>query len=188
MKNVSTTRWSSREVATKCLLLNLPKIYAALRKIADNPKPDASSYAANNLAKKMCKFRFICGVIVWHSILSRINVVSKSLQAHSIDITNCLTLVENLKQHFNEVRESENNLVFEEWFEKAKQIQTEFCLEPIASDNLAAHQRPARFGIDDLNEDKASFVYPILDVALLKLQERFEYLTEVKNVSIWIFV
>lgn len=87
LKNVSNTRWSSRDSAVKCLFFNLPKIYAALCEIASGPKPDASCFEADNLAKKICKFQFICGVVVWNFILSKINIVSKSLQSQSIDIT-----------------------------------------------------------------------------------------------------
>lgn len=54
LKNVSTTRWSSRENATKCLLLNLPNIYAALIKIANSPKPDGSSHDAYNRDITQC--------------------------------------------------------------------------------------------------------------------------------------
>lgn len=103
-----------------------------------------------------------------------------------------MKLIENLKHHFNEVRGSEDHVVIKEWFEKAKEIQSEFRLEPIASDNMATQQRPVRFGIEDLNEEdiqnfKTNFVYPILEIALLKLQERFEYLTEVKNIYGFLF-
>lgn len=192
LKNVSNTRWSSRDYATKCVLLNLPKIYAALREIANAPKPDASCYRyeASNLAKKICKFQFICGVVVWHYILSKINIVSKSLQAQSIDITRCLKLIEKLREHFKEIRES--GVIIDEWFDRAKQIQSEFCFEAIALDNMATQQRPARSEIEDWNEDdkdkfKISFVYPILDVALSKLEERFEHLTELENLFGFLF-
>lgn len=181
---MSTTRWSSREAATKCLLLNLPKIHAALREIASKPKPDPTSY--NHLAKQICKFKFICGVVVWHNILSKINIVSKSLQEQSIDITHCLKLIEKLRNHFKDVRESEDSGIIDEWFEKAKQIQSEFGFDPIALDNMATQQRPVRFEMEDLSADdkqkfKISFVYPILDVALSKLRERFKHLTELEN-------
>lgn len=192
LKNVSTTRWSSREAATKCLLLNLPKVHAALREIANDQKRDAGSYDANKLAKKISKFKFICGVVVWHNILSKINIVSKSLQAQSIDITHCLKLIEKLRDHFKEVRES--GAVIDEWFEKAKQIRSEFCLEPTALDNMATQRRPVRSQLESLNEEeddqhhfKISFVYPILDVALSKLQERFKHLTELENLFGFLF-
>lgn len=51
LKNVSTTRRLSREVAIKCLLLHLPKVHAAFCKIANVLKPDESSYDANNMFK-----------------------------------------------------------------------------------------------------------------------------------------
>lgn len=135
LKNQSTTRWPSREKATYCLLMNLPKIHAALVEIANAKEPDASSFDANNLAKKISKFKFIYGVVVWHNILSKINFVSKSLQSQSIDITHCSKLIENLNKHFKAVRES--NVFIDEWFEKAEQMQKEFSTEPTALDKMA---------------------------------------------------
>lgn len=74
-----------------------------------------------------------------------------------------MKLIENLKNHFNDVRQTEDHVVIEEWFEKLKQIQSEFCLEPIASDNMAIHEQPVRFQVEDLRDDdkhnfKTSFV------------------------------
>lgn len=167
LENVSNTRWSSREAATKCLYLNLPKIHAALLEIANALRPDAGSYEAYSLANKISKFKFICRVVVWHDILSKINIVSKSLQSHSIDLTKCLKLIENLSNHFKEIR-ANGGTPIDEWFEKAKQIQSEFSREPAALDDRAIHQRPVRFEREDFNEEdknkfRTSFVYPILD-------------------------
>lgn len=123
--------------------------------------------------------------VVWHYILSKINIVSKSLQAQSVDLTKCLKLIENLSNYFTEIRENGRTLI-DEWFEKAKQIQSEFSREPAALDDRAIYQRPDRFETEDFNEDdkdkfRTSFVYPILDTALAKLDERFEHLTKLKD-------
>lgn len=191
LKNVSNTRWSSRETATKCLYLHLPKIHAALLEIANVPKPDSGSYEAHGLAKRIYKFKFIYGVVVWHNILSKINIVSKSLQAEAIDLTQCLNLIENLSNHFKEMRENGGTRI-DEWFEKAKQIRSEFSREPAALDRNAIHQRPVRFETEDFNEEdknkfRISFVYPILDAAMAKLDERFEHLTELKDLFGFLF-
>lgn len=190
LKNQSATRWPSREKATYCLLMNLPKIHAALVEIANTKEPDASSYEANSLAKKICKFKFICGVVVWHNILSEINIVSKSLQSQSIDITHCLRLIKNLSEHFKAVRES--SAFIDEWFEKAEQMQKEFRFEPTALDEMAIQQRPVLHQIENLDENdkqtfKISFLYPIVDVALTKLRERFEHLSELQNLFGFLF-
>lgn len=149
LKNVSTTSWSSREAATKCLLLNLTKIHAALRKIATAPDPDTSSFEANNLAKKISKFNFVCGLVVWHKILHEINIVSESLQSQSIDLKKCLELIKNLGENFKKVREDGD--IISEWFKKAKKIMSELEKQKQAEncvattlDDMAVNQRPTR--------------------------------------------
>lgn len=107
-----------------------------------------------------------------------------------------------------------------EWFEKAKQIESEFeQSEPTALDNSAIQQRlDARSEMDNLNEVEdvggeertledekqkleeekrkleeekrkfeATFVQPILNAAILKLEDRFEYLTTVENLFGFLF-
>lgn len=187
LKNVSTTRWPSREAATKCLLHNLPGIRAALIEIANSPSAerDSSAFMANSLAKKIGKFKFICGVVVWHNILSQINIVSKMLQSHSIDITNCLQLIQKALNFIQTARESDE--IINEWFERAKSIRSEIHFEPTAIDNFAIQNRTNRvqrmpemeeFSEDDKQRFKHSFVFRILDVASLKLEERFQQLKE----------
>lgn len=150
-----------------------------------------SCYEANSLAKKISKFKFIYGIVVWHNILSNVNVVSKSLQSQSIDMAHCLKLIENLTKHFKEIREG--TLVIDEWFERAKKIQSEFSHDPIRLDNMATQQRPVRIEVqEDLSgEDKEKFkiffVYPILDVALSKLEERVNHLAELQNTYGFLF-
>ncbi|XP_055307311.1 uncharacterized protein LOC129571529 [Sitodiplosis mosellana] len=194
LKNVSTTRWSSREAATKCLLFNLPKIHAALLKIANVPKPENTSYDAHNLARKIGRFNFICNLVVWHNILSRINVISKMLQSQSLDIARCLELIANLTNTFNELRQNEgDDNVIDEWFETAKQIRNKLNFEPTALDYMAIQERLAQraemdeLEVDNIAEFKASYVYPILDVALIKLEDRFKHLNEVETVFGFLF-
>ncbi|XP_055301630.1 zinc finger MYM-type protein 1-like [Sitodiplosis mosellana] len=196
LKNVSTTRWASRENATKCRLMNLPKIHAAFCKIANAPNPDDNSYDANNMARKISKFSFICSVVVWHNVLTKINIVSKSLQSQSIDITQCLKLIGNLTSYLKKVREGEGegdgHNTIDKWFDSAKQIQSQFHLEPNALDNMALQERLDRRERDDSDGDdirkfRISFVYPILDAALSKLQERFDHLTELEHLFGFLF-
>lgn len=77
LKNVSIMRWSSQEAATKWLFYILPAIHAALIEIVNAPKApgerNRGASMANILAKKIEKFKFICGVVAWHNISSQIN-------------------------------------------------------------------------------------------------------------------
>ena len=83
--------------------------------------------------------------------------------------------------------------IIDEWFDTAKQIQSRFQIEPTALDYMALQERLNKrakkqdFVKDDTQKIKVLFVYPILDAALLKLQERFEHLNEVKNLFGFLF-
>ena len=103
------------------------------------------------------------------------------LQSQSIDIARCLELIANLTNTFNELRQNKgDDNVIDEWFETAKQIRNKLNFEPTALDYMAIQERLAqRAEMDELEEDniaefKASYVYPILDVALVKLDDRFK--------------
>lgn len=199
LKNVSTTRWSSRESATKCLLYNLPAIHAALIEIANAPKApgerNQSAFMANILAKKIEKFKFICGIVAWHNILSQINIVSKMLQSHSIDISNGLQLIRKVLNFLKTARDSDETI--DEWFEKAKSIRSEIKFEPTAIDHFATQNRPNRvqrmpeemedFSEDDKERFKHSFAFRILDAASSKLEERFEQFEELSSAFEFLF-
>lgn len=199
LKNVSTTRWSSREEATKCLLFNLPKIAAALDEIANSGKRDKTIFEAKNLSKRIKKFKFICMVVVWHNVLSKINIVSKSLQSHSINIAKCLELITGLEEYLKKVREDQT--IVDGWFENAKKIQDEIKhneaqLEDMGIvDIVNIDERSTRSGTSnqedfceaDRYKFRTSFVFPILDIASKRLQERFKHLTEITNVFGFLF-
>lgn len=199
LKNVSTTRWSSREEATKCLLFNLPKIAAALDEIGNNERRNKTKFEAKNLSKRIKKFKFICMVVVWHNILSKINIVSKSLQSHSINIANCLELITGLEEYLKKVKDDQ--AIVDGWFENAKKIRDEIKHNETQLENMGImdieniDERSTRsgtsnqedFGEDDRYKFRTSFVFPILDIASKRLQERFKHLTEITNVFGFLF-
>lgn len=83
-----------------------------------------------------------------------------------------MKLINNFSTNFKAVRASD--VFIDGWFEKAKEMQKEFCFEPTALDRMATQQRPSLYQQDDLSaedkdEFKTTFVYPIVDVALSKL-------------------
>lgn len=99
-----------------------------------------------------------------------------------------------MKDFIQKARDIDDTI--DEWFERAQSIRSEIQIEPNALDELATQNRPVRGAsqprMEDPSEDdkqnfKNSFVYPILDITLSKLNERFEQFTELSNVFEFLF-
>ncbi|KAK5637783.1 hypothetical protein RI129_000038, partial [Pyrocoelia pectoralis] len=67
--------------ALKVLRYNLPKIYDALYTLSsDNTRDSETRNMANSLILKIKSYKFICSIITWYNVLTKINIVSKAMQ------------------------------------------------------------------------------------------------------------
>lgn len=105
-KNVSATRWSSRLNAVKVLCYNLPIIYDSLLKIFESANDNIVKNTVHSIAEKIANYKFILSVLCWYDILQRINIISKSLQSHEINILQCINLIKNVTVFLKEYREN----------------------------------------------------------------------------------
>jgi len=81
LKPLSDTRWESRIDALKVLKYNLTKIYDALYTLySDTTRDSETRNMANSLLLKIKSFKFICSIITWYNVLTKINIVSKAMQ------------------------------------------------------------------------------------------------------------
>jgi len=95
-KNVLATRWSSRLDAVKALRYNLPIIYDSLLEIFETANDNiVKKNTAHTIVKKISNYKFILSVVCWYDILQRINIVSKFLQSHQINISQCINFIES---------------------------------------------------------------------------------------------
>lgn len=186
LKNLSTTRWSSRVSALKCLHSNLPQIYDALLDVYETTTDNKAKNVANGLAEKISNFKFICSVIIWYNLLNSVNIVSKLLQAKTIDICKCLEQINHLKSYFANLRQ--NDPAIEVFMDSAVSIAGDMNVtanfEETARFRMRHRTARGAEGPDEPVEDpktrfKIDFVFYLLDVVINSLDERFEQLTSI---------
>lgn len=87
LKPLSDTRWSSRIDAITPLKFQLGEVFDALYEITEMKIDNTIKHQATSLGKKILKFDFICMVVLWYKLLSKVHVVSNILQARSFNIS-----------------------------------------------------------------------------------------------------
>lgn len=182
LKPLSNTRWESRVEAVKALRFNLGKVYDALFAIySDRNKDPESRNMANSLMTKIKSFKFICSVLIWYAILSKINIVSKALQKSDVMLSEAVKMIKNAKINLSELR---SDTSFREFINSTKTVAEE--VEAIAEFpeptrprarkrffNYEAHDEPIT---DPETHFKVNFYYYLLDTAITKCEERFDLL------------
>lgn len=100
LKNMSDTSWPSRANALKWVNKHLPQIYDALIDIHSSTTDADTRHLSSALAEKNFSFKFIFSTQIWYEVLSKINIVSKTLQSKKNDITVCLEQISMLREFF----------------------------------------------------------------------------------------
>lgn len=184
LKPLSNTRWESRVEAIKALRFNLGKVYDALFTIYfDRSKDAESKFLANSLLAKIKSFKFICSLLIWFEILSKINIVSKALQKSDVVLSEAVKMIDHAKISLSEFR---NESAFGEFLNSAKTVAEE--VDAIAEFSAPARPRARRRFFNYEAEDepitdaetyfKVNFYYYLLDTAITKFDERFELLNQ----------
>ncbi|KAB0803518.1 hypothetical protein PPYR_00488 [Photinus pyralis] len=87
LKSVSATRWESRIEAIKPLRFQLGEIYVSLIELLEDASRDIDTkHQAKVFAQKICTFKFICSTVIWYDVLSKVNIVSKTLQGSKLNV------------------------------------------------------------------------------------------------------
>lgn len=180
LKPLSDTRWESRINALIPLKQNLNYILDALTQISDETKDQKTKSMAKSLANKICSYKFICSLVIWHAILERINIVSKMLQSPHTDLGECVEALKNLKEYLLSKRNDQNfdNFLNESFLVANKNgIETEFP-------EVRVRKKPRLFNYESCDESvmnpsekfKIHFYFEILDISINSVSERFELL------------
>ena len=117
VKSLSQTRWCARADAVKSLCMGYAKIKAALTKLSDEKaQAIVTRQEANNLCNKMNEFDTAVMTVIWHTLMSRFNAVSLSLQKPHIDILSVVKLYESIlnfiltmRDNYDEMEERATN-------------------------------------------------------------------------------
>ena len=100
LKPLSETRWESRINAIRPLKQNLKNIITALNAlIEDTTRDTKTKLSAKSIIKNVKTFKFLCSILIWHDLLSRIDILSKMLQNPKLNIAECIQGLDNLKKY-----------------------------------------------------------------------------------------
>lgn len=182
LKAVSDTRWESRINAIRPLRYHLGEVYDSLIELAEMENRDMSSrHQAQCLAAKLKNFKFLCSVVIWYELLSKVNVVSKMLQAPNLNFPACTELMKNLITFLNEQRTDEG---FENFIKTAEELAELIEAEKKFPDIQTVRRRrvPTRATYEHRDEPiidpkiqfKVNFYFSIMDTTLTSMNERFE--------------
>jgi len=164
--------------AVKALRYNLPIIYDSFLEIFESTNDNIVKNTAHSIAEKIVNYKFILSVLCWYDILQRINIVSKSLQSHQINIPQCLSLIKNVTEFLRNYRE--NGFINIEINAKDLAAQMNVSLEFPSVSQFRLKKR-TQFSsqnqefTDAKQKFKAEFFNYIIDVALNSLEERFDH-------------
>lgn len=189
LKPLSETRWESRIDAVSPLRYQAGEVYDALLDISADTRTDAfGKNAALSLAKKLKNYKFICSLLTWHTILFRVNLVSKLLQRKELDITKAIELIGQITEYFIKLRTDKG---FEETLVDAREVAETLEIEPTfeKEEQLRPRRKKKQFDYESSDEPttdpkiafKRDFYFYVLDRATSSLQERFEQLRHHQN-------
>ena len=164
------------------------RVYDALFEISEGSFENKVKNLAASLAKKLQNFEFICVLILWYNILSKIDIVSKIIQKPNFDVAQCCTHLNNLKKFLKAYRSDEG---FNDLLIDAKEIASSLDIEPkfIKQRGLKPRKVKKQFDYecddepmyDETLKFKVDCFFNALDVIITSVDERFRILSSYSN-------
>ena len=186
----SDTRWESKISCIKVFMNNSPQVHSAIQKILlDASSLDAQTFSeAQSLKNELHSFKFIVSTVIWHTILSQINMVSKLMQSASMSLDAAITLIQGTKNFLLQYRDGG----FEDAIKIAEAKAISFDDPVQASFPETRPRKRKRFLYEDRDEDaeihrsskevfKIDFFNVLLDEAITKMDARFKEMMEFKT-------
>lgn len=137
LKSLSQTKWSAHAEATKALRKGHAAVKAALEFIVVNEEEKkVTRHEAKCLASKLEELETAILIIVWDTILQRINKVSQTLQKESCVFSAIVPLYESLIKHVQNVRDN-----FADYETEAYQLVGESAVYTVKRQKKAAKSK-----------------------------------------------
>lgn len=127
VKQVCETRWEARINAVQAVRYQYAEVRDALADLSDKTDDPTTASEALSLINQMEDFSFLVCLVIWHSLLFEVNLVSKSLQAKSTDISSAVDKYNKCLEFFETFREKG----FVDSIITAKEIAAELDIEPV---------------------------------------------------------
>ena len=74
---------------------------------SDNSSDPKTRNMSNSLLLKMKMFKFICSIITWNNVLTKINIVRKVMQKSNFTLPNIVLILEQTKTYLSNIRTNE---------------------------------------------------------------------------------
>jgi len=191
VKPLSDTRWESRVDALKPLRYNLANVYDALMEIFEDislvgSSGNESRAEAFGLAAAVSKFNFVVCLVTWYNILFEVNLTSKLIQKRDCDLNACTMQLQTTKRFLEKCRSDKG---FEQTLVDAAEVAKEIEI-PSSFDQEPVRRRKRKRQYDETEDDTASetidpkqqfkfdFYFPVLDMAIQSIDERFVQLQQ----------
>jgi hypothetical protein len=186
-KPLCETRWECRIECVKAIKYEITGIREALYELSEMPASDpVVRHEAETLVTQIEDYGFLVMINVWYDVLGRVNVVSKTMQNTSVELSTAVSLMNSVTDYLIDYRANG----YEKALESAKELATELDVEPIfRSKRISRRRRLFEYectdevpNADDPEKRFKNHVFNvILDRAINSLSERFEQLQSFNN-------
>lgn len=187
VKPLSETRWECRINCVKAIKNEITGIREALYELSEMPTLDPMArHEAENLVTHIEDYGFLVMINVWYDILNRVNVVSKTMQNASVELSTAVSLMNSVTEYLIDYRENG----YEKALKSAKELTTVLDVEPIFKcKRIRKRRRLFEYectdevpNADDNEKRFKNHVFNvILDTAINSLSEKFEQLQSFNN-------
>lgn len=178
-KSLSTTHWESHIESDKAIKSQASQIREALFKLTEISEDAKLSRDAQSLASgELSSFEFILSLVIWHDILHKINLVSKTLQSEDMRLDAAVRQLEGLVLFFENYRingfvsamidakEISLDMGIELVFPKKRQLCRKRYFDEVSNSDREQQSAEESFRTD--------YFIIIVDIALGELKSRFE--------------
>ncbi|XP_077298584.1 zinc finger MYM-type protein 1-like [Arctopsyche grandis] len=123
-----TSDWDYQLKIMDYLQNHLSQIFEALCEIGEDRNRDPyEMYEAQCLAEDISTFKFVCGIIIWHEILTKISPISNMLQSSNPNLQEIIVSMSDAALHFKQYKQ----VGFSEVLREAEKIAQEIEIETI---------------------------------------------------------
>ncbi|CAH2001842.1 unnamed protein product [Acanthoscelides obtectus] len=106
LKTLNPTRWSGRILSISAAKLRYLDIIKSLTEIELQSHKKEEREEASSIKKQICCFEFVFISTMFYKIFTQLNLASKVLQKKNIDLSESVTVLEQVEKNLTDLRSS----------------------------------------------------------------------------------